>query len=137
MVPPQFAAKGGLMGAKQPLELYRALPVQAYSSSARPLRKEFHTPATPPLTNRRLSGKRLGCVLIFINVFNMYICFCVCVTVYHHRRHKSTKNPQIFSGKIQMCLHGNIKKTSRNSRSGMLNLISQRRRTAERSDEHA
>ena len=90
------------MGAKQPLELYRALPVPAYLISARPLRKEFHTRAAPPRTDRRLSEKLVGCVLIFINAFIMYICFCVCMTVYHRRDHKSIKISKIFSRKAQM-----------------------------------
>ena len=87
------------MGARQPLELYRALPSAPTFNSARPLRKEFHIPVTPPCTHRRLSGRPLNCVLIFFNV--LYMCFFVFSTVYHSRRHKSIKKRKYSPAKYK------------------------------------
>ena len=97
------------MGARQPLELYRALPSAPTFNSARPLRKEFHIPVTPPCTHRRLSGRPLNCVLIFFNV--LYMCFFVFSTVYHSRRHKSIKKRKYSPAKYK-CFSGTYHRIS-------------------------
>ena len=54
-------------------KLYRAFPSSPTKGSAKPLRKEFYTAVLLPCTDRQLSEKTDGCILIFILAFCVYI----------------------------------------------------------------
>ena len=96
VVPPQFTAIGGLMGAKQPLERYRALPVRTYCGSARPLRKEFHIPSITALHPPAALWDVLMNMYWFSSTCFVYLFFCSSI-VYHHMPHKSIKKAKNIS----------------------------------------
>ena len=63
----------GLVGSKKIRKLYRAIPSSPTKGSAKPLRKEFYTAVLLPRTDRQLSEKTDGCILVFIIAFCVYI----------------------------------------------------------------
>ena len=92
VVPPQFTPQRGLTGSRQIRRLYRALPVFPYWSLQESRSERNSRPRLSlPCTNRQLSGKAFGSVLIFIHAF----CFRF-HSVYHRNPRKSIEICKVF-----------------------------------------